>query len=120
MGSSISSVIEQQQEAMKAQAQDQLQALLTMATVKQNIFLKTLKDSTDNTLIPVDKILEQGHSVQAGVSSDASNLKNAITGAINDFAKGDILDGKSSVFPLLFCTPSTAVDRDHRCHRHGA
>ncbi|KAK7013654.1 hypothetical protein R3P38DRAFT_2410067, partial [Favolaschia claudopus] len=93
MGSTISSVVNQQNEQMKAQAQDQLNALLTMADLKFTNFMATVKDTSDSTLIPVDKILVMDHQVNAGVTNNADNIKNAISSAARAFASNDILTG---------------------------
>ncbi|KAJ7847843.1 hypothetical protein B0H14DRAFT_3453553 [Mycena olivaceomarginata] len=61
MGSSISSIVNKQQGDLKAQAQDQL------------------NDTSDSTLIPVDKILVMDYQVKAGVTSNADNIKTVIT-----------------------------------------
>ncbi|KAJ7020834.1 hypothetical protein C8F04DRAFT_1274446 [Mycena alexandri] len=97
MGSAISSIVDKQQADMKAQAQDQLNALLTMADLKYQNFIATVQNIDDHTLIPIDKIIIKDHTVSAGVTSDSSNLKNAISGAVKDFAKGDVLDGLTAV-----------------------
>ncbi|KAJ7252195.1 hypothetical protein C8J57DRAFT_1077533 [Mycena rebaudengoi] len=94
MGSSLSAMIDKQQADMKAQAQDQLNALLTMAELKYTNFLKTVKDTTDKTLIPVDKILRMDHIVNAGVTNNSENIKKAISSVGKDFTSGNILDGK--------------------------
>ncbi|KAJ7140595.1 hypothetical protein C8R43DRAFT_829520, partial [Mycena crocata] len=102
MGSSVSSLVNGQQADMKAQAQDQLNALLLMADLKYTNFLNTVKDTTDNTMIPVDKILLKDHEENAGVSNNADNIKKAITSAGKAFASGDVLDGKYSFFFYTF------------------
>ncbi|KAF8185836.1 hypothetical protein K438DRAFT_1973680 [Mycena galopus ATCC 62051] len=97
MGSSISSIIDKQNADLKAQAQDQLNALLTMADLKYTTFLTTVKDTSDSTMIPIDKILLMDHAVNAGVTNNTQNIQTAITTAIGAFAGGDILTGLTAV-----------------------
>nr|GAT47668.1 predicted protein [Mycena chlorophos] len=97
MGSTISAIVNQQNGDLKNQAQDQLNALLTIADLKFNAFMSTVKDTSDNTLIPVDKILLMDHVVNAGVSQDTSALTNAIKTAAGAFASDDIVDGLTAV-----------------------
>ncbi|KAJ7743294.1 hypothetical protein B0H14DRAFT_2406990 [Mycena olivaceomarginata] len=93
MGSTISSLVNKQQGDLKTQAEDQLNALLTMADLKYNNFMAQVKDTSNSTLIPVDKILVMDYQVTAGVTSNPDDIKNAITKAGKAFASGDILDG---------------------------
>ncbi|KAJ7020833.1 hypothetical protein C8F04DRAFT_1241699 [Mycena alexandri] len=97
MGSSISAMINQQQAEMKAQAQDQLNALLTMADLKYQNFLGTVKEKMDRSTVPVDKILILDHSVHAGVTNNADNLKKTVSTAGKAFASGEVLDGVTAV-----------------------
>jgi hypothetical protein len=109
-------MVAQQQAEMKAQAQDQLNALVTMGDLKFQAFMDVVKSRDDDTLIPVDKILVMDHTINAGVTNNADNIKRAVTSAGKAFASGDILDGKSSFFSLL-CTAHGSNDRYHRYHR---
>ncbi|KAJ7252194.1 hypothetical protein C8J57DRAFT_1137865, partial [Mycena rebaudengoi] len=107
MGSSLSAMIDKQQADMKAQAQDQLNALITMADLKFTAFMNTVKDTSDDTMIPIDKILIMDHTVNAGVTNNSENIKKAVTGAGKAFASGNVLDGKSPFFVVY--APLTAV-----------
>ncbi|KAJ7835866.1 hypothetical protein B0H13DRAFT_1913356 [Mycena leptocephala] len=96
MGQAISSIIADQNGDLKAQAQDQLNALLTMADLKYSNFIASVKDSSDNTLIPIDKLLLMNHSVSAAVTQNTTNITDAITAAAKGFASGQILEGEFS------------------------
>ena len=74
-------------------AQDKLNALLTMAQLKYDNFMATVKDTADSTLIPVDKILMRDWAVNAGVTNNPDNIKKAISDAAGAFASNDILAG---------------------------
>ncbi|KAJ7608775.1 hypothetical protein FB45DRAFT_1039443 [Roridomyces roridus] len=96
MGSSISSVVKEQGNGLKldAQAQEELNALLTKVGLKYDDFVKQMKSTADNTLIPISKILSSGHVVHAKVTQTGENVKNAVSSSkVTAFAKGDILDG---------------------------
>ncbi|KAJ7140594.1 hypothetical protein C8R43DRAFT_892774 [Mycena crocata] len=97
MGSSVSAMINKQQGELKAQAQDQLNALLTMADLKFTAFMDSVKDRDDSSTIPIDKILVMDHSVHAGVTNNADNIKNAVTNAGKAFASGHVLDGITGI-----------------------
>lgn len=103
MGSTLSSIIDKQNEDMKAQARDQLNALLTMADLKYQNFMASVKDTSDSTLIPIDKLLLMDHQVSASVSQNSQNIQGAIKKAVGAFASGNILDGKPPpCVPLLY------------------
>ncbi|KAJ7743290.1 hypothetical protein B0H14DRAFT_2842715 [Mycena olivaceomarginata] len=115
MGSSISSIVNKlkQQGDLKAQAEDELilSALLIKAALKYNNFVAQVKDASDSTLIPVDKILVMNYQVNAGVTNNADNIKTAITNAGKAFVSGDSLDGVPRNFLRDFplTAPSTGL-----------
>ncbi|KAJ7608768.1 hypothetical protein FB45DRAFT_763039 [Roridomyces roridus] len=97
MGSSISALVKEQNDSLKAQAQDQLTALLTMAELKYENFMGHVKSTADKTLIPVNKILLSNHVVHAKVTSTGEGVQNAVKDTVTAFAKGDILTGVTSI-----------------------
>jgi hypothetical protein len=94
MGQAISSVIDAQVQADKEKARDSLDSLLALADTKYQVFAANIHNDADAKLIPVHKVLLWDHQVQAGVSQNGDNIKNAVAKAAGAFAKGDILDGR--------------------------
>jgi hypothetical protein len=82
-----------------------------MAALKYKNFVARVKDASDSTLIPVDKILVMNYQVNAGVTNNTDNIKTAITNAGKAFVSGDSLDGAPRNFLRDFplTAPSTGL-----------
>ncbi|KAJ7608770.1 hypothetical protein FB45DRAFT_1039438 [Roridomyces roridus] len=118
MGSSISSLVKEQGDGFKAQAQDQLTALLTVAELKYDNFIGQVKSTADNTPFPINKILSSDHVVHAKVTQTGENVKNAVSSStVTAFAKGDILDGVFAIVNAGMETVLGAVAANQSEHR---
>jgi hypothetical protein len=100
MGQSVSAIIKSVdgQDEKKKEAQDALNALMTVAKDKEVIhYQKVITDALDAKLLPIHRVVTRMQKVYCGVSKDPSGLKSSIGDAVKNFVKGEIVDGLAAI-----------------------
>nr|POF19956.1 hypothetical protein CFP56_52205 [Quercus suber] len=93
MGQAISSILESfdNQEEKKKEANDALNALMTMAEDKAKLhYQEVISSALDAKKVPVRKVIVRLSNIHCGVSKNADGLKDTLSGTIRNFVKGEI------------------------------
>jgi hypothetical protein len=104
MGQEISVVIDavdaiDHQEEKKKQAQDALNALVTVAKDKAIIHYQTvISNARDAKLLPIHHVVTTMQQTYCGISKNPAGLKQSIGNAVKNFVKGEIVHIKSFRF----------------------
>ncbi|KAN0072623.1 hypothetical protein V8E54_009552 [Elaphomyces granulatus] len=103
MGQEISVVIDavdaiDHQEEKKKQAQDALNALVTVAKDKAIIHYQTvISNARDAKLLPIHHVVTTMQQTYCGISKNPAGLKQSIGNAVKNFVKGEIVDGLAAI-----------------------
>lgn len=107
MGQTVSAILKSvdDQDEKKKQAEDALNALVTVANDKQIIhYQSVVSNAMDAKLLPIHHVVTKMQRINCGVSKDPSGLKKSIGDAVKNFVKGEIVRLKSLHF--LACSHS--------------
>lgn len=100
MGNTISSVIEEREKNKENTMKDALDVLRKMAEFKYEIFRKDVESNTDKTKVPVDQEILSDKTIKCSIDVKSDEIGNEIKGTLNNFAKGEIINGISSVIEM--------------------
>lgn len=76
----------------KKQAQDALNALVTVAKDKEILhYQSVVSNALDARLLPIHHVVTKMQRTYCGVSKDPSGLKASIGSAVKNFVKGEIV-----------------------------
>lgn len=109
MGQSVSAIVKglDGQDEKKKEAQDALNAMVTIAKDKQMIHSQSVfSNAIDAKLLPIHYVVTKIQQINCGVSKNTDGLKTSIADSVKNFVKGEIVctlfhaSNRSSVFPL--------------------
>ena len=97
MGTGMSSILTSKAGEDEKLANDALNSLVTIAKMRQEVFLLKVKNSknskVDSTDIPINKILSKLEMFKCSVDLESDTLGTEIGKIIGNFASGEILNG---------------------------